>query len=466
MKGSLKIILSHSAASLTIFFTLLWPQQTAWSSEPVELHTTVGEAPSLEVVLSNTLSKNAQIQEAAQDIEIARGQLEQAKAAVFPHASALLLSGPMPEIRGDPLHSDTNWSKWGPFVRAGIEIVEPIYSFGQLGSYRKAAENQIEARMSQTQMKRDEVIATAKELYYGYEMASDLEGLVDDTVKFLEEAATTAEDSMKSTKKTKSVVKPHDLYKLKTALEELRQMKLVAVAARQTAERAVAWISATPATSLTGRSLEAESFEKKTLEEYLKLARENRPEFRALHAGQEAYLALRDAKRAQSYPVLFVGGMGLVGYSPVADKQQSTFAYDPFNPLAGGVGIGLKFDLEFKRHAAEAQEQEAQANKLKATEAYAAPGIEVQVKKAYWELEQAIGSLEIADRRRLLGKKWFVSSAMGWSIGLTPAKDLLEALEGEALAKKNYIETVYSLNMSLAHLTQAVGVEVAQLKYK
>ena len=42
-----------------------------------------------------------------------------------------------------------------------------------------------------------------------------------------------------------------------------------------------------------------------------------------------------------------------------------------------------------------------------------------------------------------LAKKWFVSSAMGWSIGLTPAKDLLEALEGDGLAKKNYIETVW-----------------------
>jgi len=51
-------------------------------------------------------------------------------------------------------------------------------------------------------------------------------------------------------------------------------------------------------------------------------------------------------------------------------------------------------------------------------------------------------------------------------VGLTPAKDILEALEGDGLAKKNYIETVYGLNMALARLSQAVGQEVTELRYR
>ena len=207
-------------------------------------------------------------------------------------------------------------------------------------------------------------------------------------------------------------------------------------------------------------------FQKNTLEEYLKQAKTTRPEFRALAAGKQARASLRDAKAAQSYPVIFVGAFGTVGWSPVRDKQDSVYANDPYNPLTGGVGLGLKFDLEFARHSAEASEQEGELMKLAATESYAAPGIELQVKKAFWELEQAIDSIEIAKRRKAVGRKWFVSSAMGWSIGLTPAKDLLESLEGDAVAKKNYIETLYSLNIALAKLTQAVGAEVTELKYR
>jgi outer membrane protein TolC len=295
-------------------------------------------------------------------------------------------------------------------------------------------------------------------------MATDLDKLVGDLSDYLTEAVKTAEETMKS--KKKSNVKPHDLYKLKTALEDLRQKKLMAVQGRQTAERAVAWVSGMTFQKLPSHRIAPEEFQKRTLDEYLKLAHANRPEFRALKSGQAARLALADAKQAQSYPVLFLGGFFQQSLCSVCDSQPSIFANDPFNRTVGGGGIGLKFDLEFWRHSAEAAEQRAEAMKLKMTESYAVPGIDLQVKRAFWEVEQQQQGLEIAERRKATARKWFVSNAMGWSIGLTPPKELLEALEGDGLSKKNYIETVYALNMALAHLTQAVGVEVTSLKYR
>jgi len=241
---------------------------------------------------------------------------------------------------------------------------------------------------------------------------------------------------------------------------------LLALSARQTAEQALAWVSGLNFQNLQALSLTPVNYERKSLEECLQIAKQKRPEFRALSAGQEARIALSDAKRAQSYPVFFVGAFGSAGWSPVRDRQQSVFAFDQFNRVEGGVGLGLKLDLEFARHSAEAAEQSAEAMKLKATESYAVPGIELQVKKAFWEVDQAQQGLDVAKRRKDLGKKWFVSSAMGWSVGLTPAKDILEALEGDGLAKKNYIETVYGLNMALARLSQAVGQEVTELRYR
>ena len=89
-----------------------------------------------------------------------------------------------------------------------------------------------------------------------------------------------------------------------------------------------------------------------------------------------------------------------------------------------------------------------------------------QVKKAFWELEQAVEGLKLAEERKKIAKKWFVSSAMGWSIGLTKAKDLLEALEGDGKAKRNYIETIFAHNMALARLSQAVGKEITSLNYR
>lgn len=422
------------------------------------------EEITFEKIIKATLANNGQIQEAVQDIEIARAQLEQARSAIFPKGNVLVIGAPIFEETGNALKSTSNWKKWGPLVKGSVELVEPLYSFGMIGNYKKAAENQLIARENLADAKRNDVVSNLKEIYYGYLMANDLDKLLDDLTSFLEEAVKTAEESTK--KKSKSNVKPHDVFRLKTALDDLRQKKLYAKQAKQTAERAVNWMSGLNAAKIPASTLTAETYDKKPLEEYLKRAKDKRPEYKALTSGYEARKAYADAKRAQSYPVLFVGGFGALNWSPVRAKQDSVFANDPFNSLQGGIGLGFKVDIDWSKHSAEAQEQNAEAMKLKATESWAGPGIELQVKKAFWELEQAQEGLTVAERRKAIAKKWFVQSAMGWSIGITPAKDLMEALEGDGLAKKNYIETVYSLNLALAKLSQAVGEEVTALKYR
>jgi outer membrane protein TolC len=421
-------------------------------------------ATDIDMVLRAVLAHNGQIAEAMGDVEVAKAQVAQARAAALPHGNATLITAPIFKETGDALHSQSDWSTWGPYVTGGVQLIQPLFSFGQLSNYRKAADNQVIAKNELVNVKRDEILVTAKDFYYSYLMARDLEKLVEDLTDTLSEAIKTAEESLNGKKKT--AIKPHDVYHLKTAYEDLEQKKLAATAGKQTAERALHWITTNAFASIPAKTLTPETFEKKTLDEYLALARTNRPEFRALTAGQEAYNAFADAKQAQDYPLIFAGGFFSGAYTPVRTSQPSVFAYDPYNNVAGGAGLGVRIDLEFWRHSAEAAEQRAQAMKLKATESYAGPGIELQVRKAYLEMDQAIEGLKIAEDRRTLARRWFISDGMGWSIGVLPAKDLLEALEGSGLARMNYIQTVYQYNMALAHLSQAVGKEVADLHYR
>lgn len=414
-------------------------------------------------LIKNALERNGQIKEAEEDVAAAESQVDLAKSASMPKGNVTLLAAPIFEETGNAVSSQSNWSKWGPYLRGSFELVQPVYTFGMISSYRKAADNQVLAKSGLADVRRNDVILSTKEFYYSYLMANDLEHLVNDLVEFLEEAVKTADENIE---KNTGTVKKHDVFRLKSALEDLRQKKLQATAGRQTAERAVSWVTATEFEALQAQELEKEPAEILKLDDYLKMAKAHRPEFKALAAGQQAREALRDAKRAQSYPVLFVGAFGALNWSPVREKQHSVFANDPFNQMQGGVGVGLRVDIDWSKHGAEAAEQNAELMKLKATEKYALPGIDLQVKKAFWELEQAREGLVIAERRKELSKKWFVGGAMGWSIGLTPAKDLLESLEGDGLAKKNYVETVFAYNMALARLSQAVGREVTQLKYR
>jgi outer membrane protein TolC len=466
-------ILAQSLALALYFFPTLArgenpatpPVQPPTGTLTTEAQSATGEAaPGLEAILKAVLAHNGQIQESLQDVEVARAQVAQARAAAFPRGAVMFLAAPIFEERGDALKSVANYGKWGPFLQGGLQIIQPLYTFGQISGYQKAAAAQVEAKDGLAEVKRWEVLVSAKDFYYSYLMAHDLYKLVDDLSSFLEEAIKTAEKQTSGSKK--SSIKPHDVYRLKTAFQDLLQKKYVAESGKKTAERAILWVSGGTFGSVPTETLKPEAYTPKSLDEYLAIARRNRPEFRALAAGQEARNALADAKRAQSYPVLFLGAFGQAMWSPVRDHQISAYANDPFNNLLGGAGVGFKLDIEFWRHAAESAEQRAEAMKLKATESYAAPGIELQVKKAFWEMEQAREGLKIATDRKDLGRKWFVSNGMGWSVGLTPAKDLIEALEGNGLARKNYVETVYQYNMALAKLSQAVGQEVTELKYR
>ncbi|MBY0369725.1 TolC family protein [bacterium] len=413
-------------------------------------------------ILKAVVSNNGQIKEADQDIEIARQQVERSNAAMYHKGTYTLLAAPLFEQRGDAVNVTTDMSKWGPWVSSFTQVVQPLYTFGQISGYRKAAEHQLLATGELARMKRNEIVATAKDFYYTYLMAADLENLVKNLTEFLGAAVQEAE---KPSKKKKSAVKPHDLNRLKVAYEDLLQKGLFATQAKQTTHKAVLWMTGGAYDSIPAKGLQREVFEKKTLQEYLELAKTHRPEFKALAAGQVARNALADAKQAQSYPTLFVGAMADLNWSPVRDRQPSWYAQDPFNRIQGGVALGLRLDLEFARHAAEASEERAQAMKLHATESYAVPGIELEVSRAYWEVEQAVQGFEIADRRRKIGRKWFIGSTMGWSVGITPAKEILEALQGDGESRQNYIQTLYLYNAALAKLSKAVGTEVTSLAY-
>jgi outer membrane protein TolC len=421
------------------------------------------EATSLEEILKATKENNAQIQESQQDIEIARAQVDRAKAAMWPRGTTTLLAAPIFEERGNAVAITRNLNNWGPYLGSSTQLIQPLFTFGQIGGYRKAAEHQVLATQELAKMKQNEVVFNVKDFYYVYLMASDLEKLVDKLTEFLGEAVVEAEKS--GSKGKKSAVKPHDLNRLKIAQDDLLQKRLYAKQGKQTAQKAVLWMTGNAFDSVEARELTAQEYEKKTLEEYLLLAKNHRPEFKALAAGQVARNALADAKEAQSYPTLFVGAFADFNWSPVRDAQPSFYAQDPFNRINGGAALGLRLDLEFARHAAEAAEERAQAMKLKATEKYAVPGIEVEVSRAFWELEQAREGLEIAAHRRKVGRKWFVGSAMGWSIGVTPPKDLMEALEGDGISRQNYIQTLYQFNSAQAKLSKAVGTEITTLKY-
>jgi outer membrane protein TolC len=106
-----------------LLFTLFGIYAFFLESSSVSAAPTSAPSPqplTFENLLKSTLSNNGMIQESAQDIEVARAQLDRAKAAFWPKASVGFLGAPIFEETGDALNSKTNLNKWGPFLRGSI----------------------------------------------------------------------------------------------------------------------------------------------------------------------------------------------------------------------------------------------------------------------------------------------------------------------------------------------------------
>ena len=110
-------IVSHYSKTLTRFFCVgALLANAAWAepkttpvpapavSQPAAANsqpTTANNQPvTLEAILRQTSSNNGQIKEALSDVDIARAQLEQARAALWPHGNIVMIAAPIFEEKG------------------------------------------------------------------------------------------------------------------------------------------------------------------------------------------------------------------------------------------------------------------------------------------------------------------------------------------------------------------------------
>jgi len=90
----------------------------------------------------------------------------------------------------------------------------------------------------------------------------------------------------------------------------------------------------------------------------------------------------------------------------------------------------------------------------------------LQVKKAYREAVDYKKEIDYTKDGEDNASKWIINAMMGYSMGLTQAKDLMDAMKNYFEAKINYCMAMYNYNMALADLTKNTGKEVVpSIKY-
>jgi hypothetical protein len=79
------------------------------------------------------------------------------------------------------------------------------------------------------------------------------------------------------------------------------------------------------------------------------------------------------------------------------------------------------------------------------------------------EVKEAELKAETLKKAYKSAKRWLTNIGTSVSLGLTPAKDIVDAYTTRALVFKDYYESLYHYHMAWASLSSSTGVEVDPL---
>lgn len=418
----------------------------------------------LNTAIERMIKHNGELASERKGLDFAEGRIDQANAAWFPKAELYLLAAPIFEEKGNALGTVKNYSKWGVFADVKMTVLQPLYTFGVISEYKKAAKSGYEVEIQKVKTKQAELVYRVKQFYYGAQLAKDLFDIVKDGREKMDSAIGKAEDMLKRNK-----IKREDLFSLKAYYAQILTRYDEASRVYDLAKKALAWtigLSVDSEIELEDESIVPEEVDLKTQDEYVAETLASRPELKMLTSGIDATKSLWQGQAKQKRPIFFAMAYGNAAYTGVRSPQHNTYLNDPFNDLSGAILVGFKFNLDWWSINALSKQSKAEYEKLVEAKDTLTEGMLLQVEKAYREAVDHKNAITYTKEGETNANKWMINAFLGYGMGFNEARDLTDSLKAYFEAQLNYNLSIYNFNMALADLTRYMGKEaVPSIKY-
>lgn len=404
-----------------------------------------------------------EIGEYKKDIEIYRAKLEQAEGAVFPQIELMALGGPSPEARREAISPEIKTDIKpttinGVFGMITMEVLQPIYTFGKISGYKKAAEGGIKVSEAELEKKLSELIIKTKELYWSLALVRDLRILASEIKDELQKAIKRTEEDLK-----KDIPSADELtlYKLKTYMGEVKRNINEIDKNEAIIIEALKFMTGLPRNTKLEIVTEPLKYEEKHInpEELISKAFVLRPEMVQIKEGLKAKQALLDAEKSNLYPQIFFLLKGSVAGATNRDRIHNPYIYDPLNDAMLAAVFGMKLNIDFGIMKGKIKEAEIEYQKVLEKKRVAEEGIPVQIMKAYFEFQEASKTVKDLEEAYQNAKKWFVAADANIDMGIGEMKDLADAVLAYATTKVNYLKALYNQKIAFANLLQASGLD-------
>jgi outer membrane protein len=419
----------------------------------------------LEESVRAALRRAPEIRGAEAEVEGLRGKRLQALGIGYPQVELTTALGPSPRARGDQVSSpDDQYSPdiTGVFIRAGLEIIQPIFSWGLIENARLAADQGLRATQAGVDVKSTEVALRVKQAYWGLITARMIRDFLVEVRDQVDQTVARTERLVEGGFATEV-----DVYRLRASRAELeKNLNLVDKTIGLAGAALAAWTGQPAGTVVepADAALPSELRDVRALQAFVDDARAKRPEFVQLEQGIKARQNLVEVERKKRYPLFFVGIVGDVAYATNRDRLDNPFVIDPLNHVAIAPVIGFRYNLDFGIQAGRIKEAEAELQKLEALQDFARDGIPLQVRQAYDGVVEARRNTEAYDVAHRNAKRWLVAASSNFDLGIGDARDLADAFVTFAKTRGEYLQALFAYVHGLEQLAHAAGLDVEEVQ--
>jgi outer membrane protein TolC len=388
---------------------------------------------------------------------VMRAQVDEAHVAPFSSFTLVAGASPAPTFRGGPVYTQDRevglngniGMAWGFSVDGTV----PIWTFGKVTNLWKAADAQVLVGQQDIRKVRNQIHLDVRKAYYGLQLSRDGLALLEEASSKLEKAIGSLEEKVKTGDGDEI-----DLLRLKTAMAELQGRRAEAEKGQRVALAALRFLTGSgPQFDIPDVPLKPPRHGVQAVDTYVDASRLYRPEILMARAGVAARTAQSDLARSKLLPDIGLTLSASYRRAPEITDQTNPFVRDDANFLRYGVGVGMRWSLDFLPASARIRQADSQLEENKQLLRYATGGVGVEVESAYASVLEAKKKHDAFGNASKLARQWMIRVAQNMDLGTSDEKDLVEPARQYALQRYNYLSATMDLNMAMAQLALATG---------
>ncbi len=424
-----------------------------------------GPVLTLPQLISMALNFSPEVKASKSEVTLAQEQRNEARGYRFPQFDATAMTGVVPNARlpvvvgqGNALsYPDPKNKLHGVniFGRMDFSVVQPLYTFGKIAFREEAANRNVKVKEVGVEAKKGEVILQVSEAYYGLILSEQGKDAVREARSYLTDTRVRI-DRLLAIRSPN--VRESDRYRLAAYEGGVEKFGAQADEGAKVANVALRALTGQGA----GDNLKVATdlptpTAPKTLDHYVRIALELRPEFTQLKEGLAARQLLVDAAKADRYPSFFLAVVGQLAGAPGRRNIQDPYIIDYFNDNFAFPFVGAKWHFDFGILKAKVNQARAELEQLQHTEKTALMGIPVEVAQIHGKVQENYKASLGMEKAYVNARRWLITAFSNFDMGVGKLEEIFNAFEKYGVFRGDYLMALYDYNLNLAKLDKVTG---------